>query len=388
MVNKSASALLAEFDRKGILSRTDYTFTEYVDALCEFQRVAGEMFYGDDSTGIRMTDIIAKMKVMAKEQGISYSSDIYNAIKALQNVDKDIAVMMAGKRGEDRVANMFQYVTRPEAKFFRNIYLTDGLEETEADAVILTSNGILVLEIKNAKSDITLSTEGRILFGNTCYHDISIGEKIGKKVMLLKKRIEKGLDEKGLDAAVNVEGMLVFSTPNGVRIHVTNLYHQVNYCFRSNLFNRVDSFNSGVCYSEMELEALTDVLEEAASVQKRYESNIDLAETRYLFAKACEVLGVIPEYEEERSAKESISIEKAEEIVATDVNEDCANKILCFEEEQHLKRRKNRSLSRNRILKAAASVVAIAAIAVSPLVGSKSVMTRVVADTMAKMVRS
>lgn len=85
-------------------------------------------------------------------------------LRALRLISKEIAVAMAGKRGEDRVANTYQYVTRPDARFFRNVFVSDGVEQTEIDSVVLTKNGFIILEIKNAKEDITLAPDGKNSF--------------------------------------------------------------------------------------------------------------------------------------------------------------------------------------------------------------------------------
>ena len=94
------------------------------------------------------------------------------------------------------------------------MFVSDGVEQTEIDSVVLTKNGFIILEIKNAKEDITLAPDGRILFNNSsCYHDISIGEKMDKKRRLLKKRLEEEFANRGIEKEVKMDSLLVFSTP-------------------------------------------------------------------------------------------------------------------------------------------------------------------------------
>ena len=284
MYDNAVALMVEDLNNRGIFRRTDFTFTEYVDALRSFQYAAAKIVIGDDaSEDVQMNEVIARIESMAREKGKVHDCDVFHCINALKLIQKEIAVAMAGKKGEDRVANTFQYVSRPDARFYRNMYISNGQEETEIDAVVLTKNGVIILEIKNAKEDITISSDGRILFNNSsCYHDISIGEKLEKK-------------NRGIDEDIVVEGLLVFSTPNGVHIRVTNQFHQVNYCFRGTLFKRIDSFESTREYSDMEINMMATIFQSIKTNQKRFELKFNPDEIKEKFARAIVALTYTPQ---------------------------------------------------------------------------------------------
>ena len=300
MANYTAQEVLANLNEQGILTRNDYTFVEYVDQLMRFQEEVTKLVVDEENAHlVRMSEVVSRCEAMAREKNLYCAQRVIDGIRALKTINKEIAVAMAGKRGEDRVANTFQYVTRPDAKFFRNVYLTDGIDETELDSVVLTKNGFIILEIKNAKEDITLASDGRILFNNSsCYHDISIGEKMDKKRRLLKARLVEEFANRGIDKEVKIDSLLVFSTPSGVRIHVHDQFKQENYCFRGALFNRIDGYESAVEYSDSELLLLDEVLQQIETEQKRFALTFNPEDVKRAFAEAYEALTYVPELEE------------------------------------------------------------------------------------------
>lgn len=291
--------ILENLNEQGILTRNDYTFVEYVDQLMKFQEATAKLVIGEENAHlVRMTEVISHCEAMAREKNLYYDLRVIEGLRALRVINKEIAISMAGKRGEDRVADTYQYVTRPDARFFRNVYVSDGIEETEIDSVVLTRNGFIILEIKNAKEDITLAPDGRILFNNSsCYHDISIGEKMDMKRRLLKKRLKVEFGKRGIDKEIKIESLLVFSTPKGVRIHVNDRFKQENYCFRGSLFNRIDGFQSSVQYTDEEIALMDEILQHIETEQKRFAPKFDPEEVKMAFAMAYEELTYVPEAE-------------------------------------------------------------------------------------------
>lgn len=303
----TSKEILDNLNEQEILTREDYTFVEYVEQLMKFQEETAKLVIGEeDSHLVRMTEIISRCEAIAREKNLYYDSKVTEGLRALRLISKEIAVAMAGKRGEDRVANTYQYVTRPDARFFRNVFVSDGVEQTEIDSVVLTKNGFIILEIKNAKEDITLAPDGRILFNNSsCYHDISIGEKMDKKRRLLKKRLEEEFANRGIEKEVKMDSLLVFSTPKGVRIQVHDQFKQENYCFRGSLFSRIDGFQSTVQYTEEELATMDEILQHIEKEQKRFAPKFNPTDVKRAFAEAYEKLTYVPEVDKRTVEKET-----------------------------------------------------------------------------------
>ena len=293
------------FDTQEIFTRDDYTFSEYADQLLKFQSAAADLVMEDDENTeyVRIADIISRCERIAREKNLLWDRKVHNGLVGLEQVKKSIAVTMAGISGEKRVSKAFQYVSRPDARYYKNIYITDGHKETEMDAVIVTKNGLIILEIKNAKEDITIDPEGRILFNNSsCYHDISIGDKMSMKRNLLRKRMEEEFRANGIGKELVIDSILVFSTPNGTRINVSDQFRQEQYCFRGSLFKRIDGFESGVDYSDEDIENIYAILEGMEANQKRFGTDCDMHEIISNFADAYEVLS----YEKPSTVKKPV----------------------------------------------------------------------------------
>ena len=269
MKKYTSKEILENLNEQGILTRNDYTFVEYVDQLMKFQEATAKLVIGEENAHlVRMTEVISRCEAMAREKKLYYDSKVTEGLRALRLISKEIAVAMAGKRGEDRVANTYQYVTRPDARFFRNVFVSDGVEQTEIDSVVLTKNGF-----------------------------ISIGEKMDKKRRLLKKRLEEEFANRGIEKEVKMDSLLVFSTPKGVRIQVHDQFKQENYCFRCSLFNRIDGFQSSVQYTDEELAVMDEMLQHIETEQKRFAPKFNPEEVKREFAVAYEELTYVPEAE-------------------------------------------------------------------------------------------
>lgn len=303
MGKRTAESILKEINQQEVLNRTDYTFVEYVNELLKIQEVLAGFVYGKEKASyIRMNEIVAKLEMEARECVLTNNAEVREGLNALRLLNKEICVAMAGKCGEDRVANCMGWVTRLDKEFYRNVYISDEAEETELDGVIVTKNGVIILEIKNAKEDITIAEDGRILFCNaSCYHDISVGEKMDRKRRLLKKRLEAELKNRGMKTPVVVDSLIVFSTPKNTRIRIHDNYQKERYCLKGHLFREVDAFVSDVVYQDTEYEMLKDIIAGIETEQKRFELKFDPQGLKVNISKALAAFydaGVIVENEQ------------------------------------------------------------------------------------------
>lgn len=277
MGKRTAETILKEINQQEVFNRTDYTFVEYVNELLKIQEVLARIVYGKEkSLYVRMNEIVAKLEMEARECGLSSDVDVREGLNGMRLLNKEICVAIAGKCGEDRVANCMGWVTRSDKEYYRNVYISDEAEETELDGIIVTKNGVIILEVKNAKEDITIAEDGRILFCNaSCYHDISVGEKMARKRRLLKKRLETELEKRGIKKSVVIDSLIVFSTPKNTRIRIHDNYHKEKYCLKGHLFREVDAFASDVVYQDTEYEVLKDIIAGIETEQKRFELKFD-----------------------------------------------------------------------------------------------------------------
>lgn len=289
MTNQIAPAtIVAQMENSGLFMRAEYTNNEYTDELLDFQKMVGEMICGDQARyDLRMSEIIVRMESAAREKGVDRNPLVQNGIRALQKVGKEISISVAGRNSENRIARMLSFSERNDLATFRNVYVSDGESETELDNVLLTKNGIIVLEVKSVRGDVKISEDGHIMRANDEYYDDKpIDEKMIIKCRLLKSRLESLMAERGVQLPIWIDSYIVFSTPQNVFIHVNDLYRKQKYCSKGKLKYIVDDFTSDICYAPDEFVYLQNLLGEIETSQKRFSLDMDFDEVRKSFAQA------------------------------------------------------------------------------------------------------
>lgn len=265
--------------RSEVFTRTELTPKEYLNELLQYQRMMGNIVF-DDEEEHRMDEIIGTLEKLAKDRGFQMNPEFRKGMQALRAVGKEIAISMSGRNAEDRVEKTLEYVSRPNYRF-RNVYVSDEEQETELDNVILTDLGLIILEIKNIKNDITISEEGRLLHDNKiCYHNDSVCEKMQRKRRLLRKELEKQITERGLDIPVRIDSFIVFSYPKYMHPTITDHCGQEKYCSRGKLPFLINALTSNELYSEAEMASLKAIMEEMATQQKRFQVELDFNQIR------------------------------------------------------------------------------------------------------------
>ncbi len=296
MKNRSMEEVLEYFQQNDVFVNDTNTYVEFVDELKKFQKATADLVIGDNNEYVRMDEVIAEISRLAREKNLANDTRIFEALKGLKEVEKEISITVSGKSGEDRVDQTFQFVNRQDVTRYRNISLVSADGETELDFLVLTKNGFIILEVKTAKSDMTIDEEGRILFEkSSCYHDISIGTKMETKKKLLLEKLEKEFRDANIDKPIFIDTMLVFSNPKGVKIKVDDQYRKQHFCFRGGLFRQIDSFDSSICYTEEELGKINEILNQMQTNQKAYKSKINKTEIKKAFAEAYTLLCDEPE---------------------------------------------------------------------------------------------
>lgn len=287
-----AERLIAEMEKTDILTQKELTFVEYAEQLEKFQEIVCRKIMGEEyAEGMRLEEAIFKLESKAREKGMSGDAVVRRGISSLRKVQKELAVSISGIKGEQLVTRTLEYVTRPDVKVFRNVYVADGNDETELDAVVMTDSGILILEVKKIRDDVTISYEGRLVHSSdACYDKIPLGQKMETKRRLLTKRLEELVAQEKLDIPVSVESLIVFSTPKGIRVNVDDKWRRDKWCFRTGLTKRIDAYLGKIYLSQKQQEQMGALLGNMETQVKRFELPLDFDEVRKNYAEAYEVL--------------------------------------------------------------------------------------------------
>ena len=284
----TAAHYLEKMEQSNIFMTNEMTFVEYSESLIEFQDMITKLVMGNDyEEGMRIDEAIYRLEAKARAKGIHYDHQFRKGIAALKTVSREISISLAGKKGENLVAKTLEYVTRPNTTMYRNIYVSNGKEETELDNVILTNEGIIILEIKNTKDNVIITEEGRLLHsGAESYGKQTLCEKMRIKRRLLKQKLESVIEEKGLNIPVSIESFIVFSSPKGVRVEVDDRFRKEKWCYRTGLNKKLDYYVGLTTYNNEQLEQLSSILSEIETEIKRFDLTVNFDEVRKDIADA------------------------------------------------------------------------------------------------------
>lgn len=282
------NALVNELEQSGYLLRKKMGHSEYIENLEGFQEMVCRMVLKDEySEGMRMEDALFKIKKMAGEKDMYSDPDVKKGIQALKDISAELGICIAGRNGERRAAKGLNYIERPDATNYLNVYLNDEIDETELDMVSITENGIVFFEVKNACHDITVNERGLLLFDNeTCHDTESIVSKMDRKARILKKVLSEKLAEKNVHVPIIVDSYVCFSTKKDVRITVTNNCRGFKYCFNGRVNRIIDCFESNYKYDELDLRYINEAMAELAAVNREFELKRDFDLIRRDFATA------------------------------------------------------------------------------------------------------
>lgn len=289
---KKTVDFIKEMENSNVLMSRERTFKEYASEIEQFQDMICKMVTGDDyHEGMRFEEARFIMEATARKKDLRSHPAVHDGVMTMKKLEREMAITMSGINGEKLVSKTLEYLDRPNTQIFYNVYVTDGVDETELDGIVLTNEGVIILEVKKVKSDVTLTKEGRMVFaGDACYDKVPLGQKMQLKRRLLKKCLEKAVAERGLNIPVYVDSLIVFSAPKNQYIKIDDRYGREKYCFRSCLNKKIGSYIGCAYYKADHLAQLGGILSEMEANVKRFETELNYDEVRHSIAEALVVL--------------------------------------------------------------------------------------------------
>ena len=257
------------------------------NATLEMYQVAAvkAVFNTDHAETLTLRDCGNHLRELAKERNLEANDTIQTALKDMEFIGREIAAARSGASGERAVEKSIRYSKRRVIPL-HNVILSAGEDRTELDQVVVTSNGIWILEVKNYKSDVTIAETGQVYETNRKWSsDKSLGDQMNLKRYLLRSKIEQELGEH--DIPVYIDSRVVFSNPS---ILVTDRYHQEKYCFTATLPHEIDQFTSEIEYSLDEMKIIAAVIESISEEENLYDIGMDFNRIRETFAEALVLL--------------------------------------------------------------------------------------------------
>ena len=269
--------LLQELNTNNVFVSNEYTYFEFVEQLKKMQELTNKRVFKDEYHPVfRIDDATHELKKKAIRLNLTETEEFNKGIASLKVLEKELAISASGKKAEDRVDGLIKkYVTRPDVNNYRGIYLSNGVEDTEIDNVILTKDGIIILEVKNIKSDVTISEEGRLFIGkDSSYEQNPLVEKMNRKRKLFKDELKKTLKAKGVHIDIFLDSYVVFNEPYKTKCYVNN-YSEEKWCKSTHIASIINNHTSTISYSDHELNILRECLSEFETCKKRFVPEFD-----------------------------------------------------------------------------------------------------------------
>lgn len=275
---KQKQTLMEDLNLNNIFVKNDFTYFEYVNQLNKMQEIINKRVFKHEYHPVfRIDDARHELKKKSIRFNLTEKPEFGKAIANLKLIEKELAISSAGKKAEDRVDTLLnKYVKRTDYINFRGIYLVnDDKEDTEIDSLILTKNGIILLEIKNIKNDVTISEEGRLFIGNDCsYEQTPLVEKMNRKRRLFKEEIKKSLKAKGVHIDITLDSFIVFNEAYNKQCYVNNRSDE-KWCKSNKLPYIINQHTNSVPYSDNEFAILKECLLEFETKKKLFVSDLD-----------------------------------------------------------------------------------------------------------------
>lgn len=278
MNEERKNEILKLFDENQLLMTNHMTPKEHYQGLLDFQDFVGTLMNPvSEKEHYYTNDLIYQIREEVQKRGLDqYSIPISRGLSALKRLNNEIAVTVSGAKAERYVAKTLKYVSRPDCKLYSNVYVANDHGESEIDVVVLTSTGLMLLEIKSVTGDVEIDQNGRLLHsGVTCHDKIPVVQNMRKKQELLYDCLQRKMNELDTYIPLYISTYIVFCSENNLRIKVKNPIKSQKWCHRSQLVDTVNNFIGTRSYNDTDMQQLDAMLTELASYEKAFDYHED-----------------------------------------------------------------------------------------------------------------
>jgi Holliday junction resolvase len=226
---------------------------------------------------LRFWESLDELKRRNKQACAGADDAIGDFEEGCRNLGRLISAEIGGNRGEHKAYRMLQQ-QGCKGTIVRDLQLSEGVNRTELDLVVITGTAIAIVEVKNTKMDVYIDEVGdQYRLGYLERFDSQLGTK-----MELRKHLVQQIAKQAGVAGVDVLSLVCFTDS---RISVENRCGFLTTCNLGTLSHQIDSFEGDRCIELDERAAIQKALL-AASSEERYPMDYDIEGFKLSFAKA------------------------------------------------------------------------------------------------------
>ena len=275
-----------------------YLKNELLDEMFSLQREIVTLTFDEDhaaTADLKIWDVENHLDQLNKDCGNVADEELNRFKEGSKTLCNLIKAEISGNRGEYKAFRTLAYLQKDHI-ILKNVELREGYMRTELDAVVINTNGISIVEVKNTSKNIFIDENGNYYrTGEYLSWDCNIAQKMDLKEELLRGVLAKdGIED------VEINQIVVF-TDN--RIEVQNKFHQIRTCFVSQLSHIIDGFRSDKHFSMEDMEHIEGLIR-TAECKEAYPFTFDVNQYKTDFATLMVVL------EDAKSRSETIQTEE------------------------------------------------------------------------------
>ena len=285
--------IVERLEATGAMTAAEYGRGELLEGYKAFERVLlKEVFQDGYSESLRAYDLISHLKSRASQYALQDSEAFAALIRDLERFSREVGALVNGARGE-LYASWALDRLRGRNEVLSNVELCFDGEKAEYDDVVITPQGVFIVEVKYLKCSVKIDSDG-VLRGESrrLPGTYNVGERMRSKEHVLWKTIEPVVSDFMLRDQVH--GLIV-NANDDIRIEDEFGFVPVKSC--GSVCYYIEGFDSGSALSDGQMNAIKSALLDAA-VEIRHAPDIDFDRVRENFAETLMLMSAAAERRE------------------------------------------------------------------------------------------
>lgn len=217
-------------------NRPTYKKEELLPEMMSLQKEVLEITFSKDHAGLadlRLWDVERHLEQLNEQCGGIATQELERFRLQSKEVCNLIKAEISGNRGEYKTNRTLEYLTVPNI-VLKNVEFNDKDGRTEMDSIVVTPNGITIVEVKNTSRTVYIDELGNFYrTGDYLHLDCNIASKMQKREAILKKVLASiGIEN------VTIQSVLLFTNS---RIEIQNKYNGITVSFLGQLNHYIEN---------------------------------------------------------------------------------------------------------------------------------------------------
>lgn len=247
------SQIIESLNGLGTKQNTMYTNQEIIDHLTELQgAMARGVFEKTHAENLRDRDIMIHFESLAKEYGLDESNTYIRFKSNMSELGYTIGSFIKGMNGERIAKRALKLLSYDKGiRILYNVQLEDEDAQAEYDAIVITTYGMFVVEVKNWGAPMTISPNGLLIRNDDSGIVYDRPGRMSVKEALLREHLQELFPK-------DYHNMLLLSNE---RAHVEDNYHQISISCGGGISYEIKSYGKcGNTLTEEQVAKIADTI--------------------------------------------------------------------------------------------------------------------------------